>query len=73
MRIYVAFTNWDWYRFLAERPGIDLVNFWRPLAQDRFQLLSPGEFMLFKLKAPRRAIAGVGQFQDCRRLPPPLR
>ena len=69
MRLFVAFTDWDWYRHLASRPEVGLVNFWRPRAQATFRVLAPGDLLLFKLKAPRRAIAGVGQFQEYRRLP----
>jgi putative restriction endonuclease len=68
MRLHVALTDWDWYRFLADHPELDQVNFWRPRSKDTFRALRPGEPLLFKLHAPRRAIAGMGLFQDFRRL-----
>lgn len=69
MRLHVALTDWDWYRFLADHPELDQVNFWRPRSKDTFRALRPGEPLLFKLHAPRRAVAGMGLFQEFRRLP----
>ena len=61
MRAYIANTDYDWYEFFIARPEIDEVNFWRPGGAN-FQALSPGEPLLFRLKAPHNAIAGVGFF-----------
>ena len=30
MRAWIANTDLEWYRFLAGRPDLDEVNFWRP-------------------------------------------
>ena len=56
---FVANTDYDWYEFFLARPEIDEVNFWRP-GSANFQALSPGEPLLFRVKAPYNAIAGVG-------------
>src|SRR5437667_5459943 len=59
MRAWIANTDFEWYRFLSGRPDLDEVNFWRP-SDTAFKILSPGEPLLFRLKAPHNAIAGVG-------------
>lgn len=68
MRAYIANTDYDWYEFFLARPEIDEVNFWRPGGAN-FQALSPGEPLLFRLKAPHNAIAGVGFFVTFSLLP----
>jgi putative restriction endonuclease len=62
MKLYVAVTDNDWYRFLAARPGLDEVNFWKPGGSGTFRALSPGEPFLFKLHAPENFIVGGGFF-----------
>jgi len=68
MRAWVAVTDWDWFSFLREldrTQGVDEVNFWQPNPwRGRFGVLSRGQPLLFKLKSPRNAIAGVGFFED---------
>ena len=59
MRAWIANTDFEWYRFLSSRPDLDEVNFWRP-SDTAFKILSLGEPLLFRLKAPHNAIAGVG-------------
>jgi putative restriction endonuclease len=61
VRAFIANTDYEWYRFLIARPDIDEVNFWRP-GTTNFQALVPGEPLLFRLKTPYNAIAGVGFF-----------
>jgi putative restriction endonuclease len=67
MNLFVGVTDNDWFDFLraADPPE---VNFWRPSGQG-FAALRPGEPFLFKLKAPRSAIAGGGFFVRYTRLP----
>ncbi len=61
MRTFVGVTDYNWFRFLsAAQP--DEVNFWQPKTKFHFHKLNPGELFLFKLKAPRNAIAGGGWF-----------
>ncbi len=69
MRVFVAVTDWDWFRFLRERPELDEVNFWFPSAEMGFKALGPGEPFVFKLHAPRFRIAGVAWYQGYCRLP----
>ena len=49
VRAWVAVTDKDWYRFLAQRPHLDEVNFWQPGGSREFRTLTPGEPFLFKL------------------------
>lgn len=62
MRFLVGVTDYDWFRFLASRAGIDEVNFWEPSGGVGFQALQPGELFLFKLHSPRNFIVGGGVF-----------
>lgn len=55
MRGYVGVTDNDWYRFLAERPEITLVNFWRPGGGKEFRALVEGEYFLFKTHKTRES------------------
>ncbi len=70
MNAYVAVTDPDWFTFLAEQPNVDEVNFWNPKRWGgRFGVLSDGQPLLFKLKAPYNAIAGMGFFKHYTELP----
>jgi putative restriction endonuclease len=69
MRYYVAVTDYDWFRFLAERPDIDEVNFWQPSGGVEFKALQPGELFLLKLHSPRNFIVGGGSFAHWSPLP----
>lgn len=68
MRAYIANTDFEWYQFLLARPDLDEVNFWRP-GTANFHALVPGAPLLFRLKAPHNAIAGVGFFVHFSLLP----
>jgi putative restriction endonuclease len=59
VNLYVAVTDNDWFRFLAQRQP-DEVNFWRP-SPGGFHVLGPGGLFLFKLRGERH-IAGGGFF-----------
>ena len=72
VNIYVGITDYDWFRFLSELPGIDEVNFWQPGGRTNFQALRPGELFLFKLHAPRNFIVGGGVFARADILPTSL-
>jgi len=69
MRLFVGVTDWDWWSLHASKPLIEEVNFWRPSPTALFQALAPGEIFLFKLHAPRNAIAGGGFFTKFLSLP----
>src|SRR5437899_2165483 len=71
MRAFVANTDFEWYLFLSGRADLDEVNFWRP-SGGTFRALSAGEPLLFRLKAPHNAIAGVGFFVHFSVLPASL-
>lgn len=66
MNAWVAVTDEEWFRFLVEldrEEGVEEVNFWQPKPWGgKFRVLSRGEPLLFKLKAPHNAIAGGGFF-----------
>jgi putative restriction endonuclease len=62
MRGFVANTDYNWYEFLSLRPDIDEVNFWQPGGEREFKILRSGQPVLFRLKSPYNAIAGVGFF-----------
>jgi len=66
---YVGLTDPDWYRYLAERPNLDEVNFWQPHGGRAFRALQPGDPFIFKLRAPQKAIAGFGFFERYESLP----
>jgi putative restriction endonuclease len=56
-------TDQRWFDFLSAQPQLDEVNFWLPnLWGGRFGILSPGEPLFFKLKAPHNHIGGFGRF-----------
>ncbi len=61
MTIWIGITDNAWFDFLsAMKP--DEVNFWHPSGPCSFRVLQPGEIFFFKLKSPRRKIAGWARF-----------
>lgn len=62
MKAYVGVTDGDWYRFLAARPGLNEVNFWRPAGSRAFRALAPGEPFFFKTHHPHNRVVGGGFF-----------
>lgn len=68
-RGFLANTDWDWFRFLRNRPYLDEVNFWQPGGGRAFRALTPGEPLLFRLKGGRNAIGGGGFFATFSRFP----
>jgi putative restriction endonuclease len=69
MRLFVAVTDYDWFRLHAARPNIEEVNFWRPSPKATFKALYVGEPLLFKLHHPRNYITGGGFFTKFVHLP----
>lgn len=53
-------TDAHWYRFLAARPHLEEVNFWRPGGDRRFGALTTGEPFLFKTHHPHNQVVGGG-------------
>lgn len=63
MKIFVANTDYEWYRWMLEHPDMDEVNFWRPKGTTNFKALREGELFFFKLKKQYHGkIVGFGQF-----------
>jgi putative restriction endonuclease len=62
VRAYVGVTDGRWYRFLAARPKLTEVNFWRPGGRHAFRALQPGEPFFFKTHYPHNRIVGGGFF-----------
>jgi len=62
VKAYVGVTDGDWYRFLASRPEITEVNFWRPGSGRAFHVLMIGEPFFFKTHAPDNRVVGGGFF-----------
>jgi putative restriction endonuclease len=62
VRAYVGVTDSRWYRFLAARPEVPEVNFWRPGGRHAFRALQPGEPFFFKTHHPHNRIVGGGFF-----------
>jgi putative restriction endonuclease len=69
MRAYVGVTDGEWYRFLAARPDVDEVNFWRPGGGRAFRSLTPGEPFFFKTHYPHNKVVGGGFYSGFARLP----
>jgi putative restriction endonuclease len=66
--VYV--TDHDWFRFLASRPDLEEVNFWRPRDLSTPRQLAPGMPVLFKLRKQHGgAIVGYGVFAKHRVMP----
>ena len=68
VRAYVGVTDDNWYRFLADRPGVTEVNFWQPSGAREFRVLAPGEPFFFKTHYPHNKLVGGGFFSDSARL-----
>ena len=68
VRAYVGVTDDNWYRFLADRPGVTEVNFWQPSGTREFRVLAPGEPFFFKTHYPHNKLVGGGFFSDSARL-----
>jgi putative restriction endonuclease len=62
VKAYVGVTDGDWYRFLAARPQLSEVNFWRPSGDREFRVLAVGEPFFFKTHKPHDRVVGGGFF-----------
>ncbi|MBG0823916.1 HNH endonuclease [Planomonospora sp. ID91781] len=60
MKAYVGVTDAAWHRFLAARPEVGEVNFWRPSSAREFKVLSHGEPFFFKSHYPHNRVVGGG-------------
>src|SRR5262245_24596669 len=68
VKAYVGVTDGDWYRFLADRPEMTEVNFWRPGGGRGFHVLEIGEPFFFKTHAPHNRVVGGGFYSGFARL-----
>jgi putative restriction endonuclease len=62
VKAYVGVTDGEWYQFLAARPELNEVNFWRPSGAREFRVLTPGEPFFFKTHYPHNRVVGGGFF-----------
>lgn len=65
MRAYVGVTDANWASFLASRPALTEVNFWKPGGQGS-KALAIGEPFAFKTHYPHNQVVGVGFRWFCR-------
>ncbi|WP_026122463.1 HNH endonuclease [Nocardiopsis halotolerans] len=61
MKAFVGVTDKAWADFLAQRPHLAEINFWRP-SGGVFKALSPGDLFLFKTHKPHDRIVGGAVF-----------
>ena len=62
VRGYVGVTDWSWYRYLADRPELQEVNFWQPSGSREFRAIERGEPFFFKTHYPHNKVVGGGIF-----------
>ena len=62
VKAYVGVTDQSWFEFLAARPGLNEVNFWRPGGEREFRGLTAGEPFFFKTHYPHNKVVGGGLF-----------
>jgi putative restriction endonuclease len=72
LKIFLAVTDNEWFRFLRSQPELDEVNFWQPGGNREFRTLQPGEPLLFKLHSPENFVVGGGFFVHPSLLPSSL-
>jgi putative restriction endonuclease len=61
-RGHVGVTDDQWYHFLAVRPEISVVNFWRPGGGREFRAIAVDEPFFFKTHHPHNRVVGGGFF-----------
>jgi HNH endonuclease len=69
VKLFLAVTDNDWFRFLRSQADLDEVNFWQPGGNREFKALQPGDPFLFKLHSPENYIVGGGFFAHSSLLP----
>jgi putative restriction endonuclease len=68
MKAYLGVTDIDWHQYLAARPSLSEVNFWRPGGSREFRVLSVGEPFFFKTHYPHNRVVGGGFYSGFRAL-----
>jgi putative restriction endonuclease len=69
IRLYVANTDPDWFKYLSQHQPLDEVNHWQPGGRRQFKELVTGELLVFRLRSPYNVIAGYGVFARAALLP----
>ncbi|MSQ85095.1 MAG: HNH endonuclease [Myxococcales bacterium] len=59
---YIGNTDKNWFEFLRAQANVEEVNFWQPGTLRNFRAVEPGSPFFLRLKAPHRAIGGMGFF-----------
>jgi putative restriction endonuclease len=61
MKLWLAVTQDQWFKFVASKNLGGEINFWKPSCR-RFLCLKAGEPFLFKMHDPDARIAGIAKF-----------
>lgn len=69
MKAYVGVTDRAWAEFLAQRPYLDEINFWRPSSNQVFKRIRLGDLFLFKTRYPHNRIVGGAVFSGFAQAP----
>lgn len=69
MKAYVGVTDPRWAEFLAQRPHLKEINFWRPSSEQVFKRIGTGDLFLFKTRYPHNRIVGGAVFSRFARVP----
>jgi hypothetical protein len=62
MRGVIAITDWDWFQFLRDQPGVAEANFWRPTDLGRPRVPAGTPFIFNLRKKHGGGIVGFGIF-----------
>ncbi|WP_160050535.1 HNH endonuclease [Nocardiopsis sp. FR4] len=62
MKAFVGVTDQVWAEFLAQRPHLSEINFWRPSSDKDFSRIGLGDLFLFKTRYPHNRIVGGAVF-----------
>ncbi|MFD6949088.1 restriction endonuclease [Nocardiopsis sp. TSRI0078] len=62
MKAFVGVTDQGWAEFLAQRPHLTEINFWRPSSDKDFGRIGLGDLFLFKTRYPHNRIVGGAVF-----------
>ncbi len=66
---YIGNTDKTWFDFLHNLDNVEEVNFWQPGSLRNFRAVASGSPFFLRLKAPHRAIAGMGFFSRYEQVP----
>ncbi|MFE1169116.1 HNH endonuclease [Nocardiopsis sp. NPDC058789] len=69
MKAYVGVTDRAWAEFLARRPHLREINFWRPSSNQVFRRIGLGDLFLFKTRYPHNRVVGGAVFSGFTRTP----